>query len=340
MKLLEPIDLQDRVVCADNWFTGLKLVIAIRERGGHFVGTMKEKPYLPSKYVTKVGLQENDSLALYNHRHDVMVVYLKVKEKKSVRVLSSLHGSITEVEGRKTEPIMFYNGAKSGVDGFDKMCANSSVSRKTARWPLCIKYGQINIVMNNAFIIAKHLPAPPRSKIDFFMTVAWELARPFASNRYDHTRNLALDIKYGLAKNFNLGQFLGQDAPAPQGQPALPEPVVEAQAPQPEPEPQPAEPEAEAQVPQLEPEPQNPNAVRYVQPRRRERRNERGLPQGMDPLPPPPPPGIPSGNLSLRGRSRCLYCVNVASQGKMVCHRCCAPVCYAHSRRLCHGCFN
>ena len=54
-------------------------------------------------------------------------------------------------------------------------------------WPQCLLYGLINIVMNNAFIIHKansEGSTPQPSKMDFFMTVAWELARPQALHKY------------------------------------------------------------------------------------------------------------------------------------------------------------
>ena len=93
MKLLEPIDLHDRVICADSWFTSLHLIKSIKDRAGHFVGTIAEKPYLPSKFVAKQGLQEGESLTVFNHEAKVSLTYKKTHKTKSVRVISDIHKS-------------------------------------------------------------------------------------------------------------------------------------------------------------------------------------------------------------------------------------------------------
>ena len=234
MKLPEQIDLHDRVVCADSWFTSLHLIKSIKDRGGHFVGTIAEKPYLPSKFVAKQGLQEGESLTVFNHEARVSLTYKKTHKTKSVRVISDMHNSVTKVEETKSEPNMFYNGAKSGVDGFDKMCASTSTSRKTSRWPQCLLYGLINIVMNNAFIIHKaNSEGSTPSKMDFFMTIAWELARPQALHRYQNTRNLTLDIKWSLYRNFRLQELL-----QPQPEPEREEEIADDPPAEPVPQPQ------------------------------------------------------------------------------------------------------
>ena len=101
---------------------------------------------------------------------------------------------------------MFYNSAKGGVDNFDGMCAESSVSRMTNRWPLCIFYGLINIVMNNAFIIYRSRQENRHpEKYDFLQTVAYHLARPHAIVHYQAGHQyLPKEIREPLKNFFNL----------------------------------------------------------------------------------------------------------------------------------------
>ena len=114
------------------------------------------------------------------------------------------------------EAHMFYNSSKDGVDNFDGMCAETSVSRMTTRWPLCIFYGLINIVMNNAFIIYKSRQDHRFEKYDFLQTVAYHLARPHALVRYQTGHQyLSKEIRDSLKHLFNLeGDVAGQAQPA------------------------------------------------------------------------------------------------------------------------------
>ena len=147
----------------------------------HIVGTIRPKPFLPElPFIRRQGLPEHESVAIYQHSNHFNVVYKNATKKKLVAVLTTVHNSFSYVEQMKTEAHMFYNSAKGGVDNFDGMCAETSVSRMTSRWPLCIFYGLINIVMNNAFIIYRSRQNRQPEKYDFPQTVAYHLARPHA----------------------------------------------------------------------------------------------------------------------------------------------------------------
>ena len=81
---------------------------------------------------------------------------------------------------------MFYNGAKGGVDAYDRMCVETSTSRKTNRWPVCIFYGLLNMTSNNAWIIHRYRPGNQRTeKHTFLHTLAMSLSKPLAQQRLD-----------------------------------------------------------------------------------------------------------------------------------------------------------
>ena len=118
-------------------------------------------------------------------------------------ILSTIHYDPTVVEKQKTDLVMYYNATKGGVDTFDQLCGNLSVSRKTNRWPLCLFYGMINIAVNNAYILyhQKHQRCP--SRIDFFKQLAVQLFQPFAVSRLAMT-NLSRPLRTLIHSTFKL----------------------------------------------------------------------------------------------------------------------------------------
>ena len=89
-----------------------------------------------------------------------MLLSKKTKSKKHVTVLTTIHNKFPLVENDKTEVHMFYNVSKGGTDVFDRYCSDTSVSRKTRRWPLCVFYTLINIIMSNSYIVYKNRGGP------------------------------------------------------------------------------------------------------------------------------------------------------------------------------------
>jgi len=86
--------------------------------------------------------------------NDVVCGKTSKTKKKIVLLLSSQHTQPTVAASGKPEIIEFYNATKGGVDTFDQMCAVSSCSRKTRRWPLCIMYGVLNGACINSYVIS------------------------------------------------------------------------------------------------------------------------------------------------------------------------------------------
>ena len=101
---------------------------------------------------------------------------------------------------------MFYNASKGGVDTFDSLCEHSDTGRKTARWPMCIFYGLLNIVMNNSFIIYQHTAKAENRKVtktNFIEDLAYTLCKPFALERYERNRRyLSLELRTQIQNTF------------------------------------------------------------------------------------------------------------------------------------------
>ena len=111
---------------------------------------------------------------------------------------------------------MFYNASKGGVDTFDMMCEHSDTGRKTVRWPMCIFYGLLNIVMNNSFIIYAHTAKAEGHKVtktSFIEDLAYTLCKPLALERLESSRRyLSLELRTKIQNTF---------APRPQGAEAV-----------------------------------------------------------------------------------------------------------------------
>ncbi|XP_066969802.1 piggyBac transposable element-derived protein 4-like isoform X1 [Macrobrachium rosenbergii] len=194
MELAKPFKAKGRVVTTDNWFTSLPLARSLQKLEMHLVGTIRPKPYMPLELLS-FNLEVGESAALYNYEDKATLLCQRVKSTKRVQILSTVHHRPSAVENKKTHLHMFYNATKGGVDTFDQTCASITCSRKTRRWPLCILYGIINIVVNNAYVHYRHNPENTKiSRRQFASDLAMQLGRPWALQRLLNKRYLPRDI--------------------------------------------------------------------------------------------------------------------------------------------------
>ena len=340
MELLRPHLLQPgRVVCADNWFTSYQLARSLQRESMHLVGTILKKPQLPCQYILdcKVPLKQN--LAIYNHTDRINVVFKRVKPKKVLGVITTIHNVFSNVEDNKTEANMFYNASKGGVDSFDQMCAHNDIGRKTRRWPLCIFYGLLNIVMTNAWVIFTSRPANRlKSRHDFSQDLAYNLARPHARQRYRKSQLFRRELRDQIRLLFKLDDDVGQEEQQPgddEGPPAPPRPDQAAPGPS-----QPREPAAPGAS-----QPREPAAPGASQPR------EPAVPGAYQPrqpaVPGPSRAREPARERRFQGgrildekRQRCHFCRReVVWRGKEKCNSCLKNICHEHSRITCMDCW-
>ncbi|XP_066967412.1 piggyBac transposable element-derived protein 4-like [Macrobrachium rosenbergii] len=203
-ELVKPFRTSGRVVTTDNWFTSLPLAKSLQKYGMHLVGTIRPKPYMPLELLT-FPMELGQSVAVYNYEDKATLMCQRVKSTKRMQILSTVHHQPTLVERQKTHIHMYYNATKGGVDTFDQLCAAMTCSRKTRRWPLCVFFGLLNIVVNNAFIIYQHRPENAKvSRRKFAMDLALELCRPWAFNRLQQKRYLPRDVSSLICSVFEV----------------------------------------------------------------------------------------------------------------------------------------
>ena len=316
LKLVEPIpNVAGRVVCCDNWFTSLGLVQKLQLKGLGCVGTIRKKPTMPLPTVQLMNIPEGEVVALFNHEMGVNVVYLRRPKQKYVAIITTVHNAFSYVENMKTEAHMFYNASKGGVDTFDQMCATTDTSRKTNRWPQCVFYNLINLIMNNAFICHSSAIRPSKDRHIFNSQLAHLLAKPFASWRLN-VRGQRLQgqeyIRVAIECIFRIRRDGGQQ----QAQPAQVAAVVL---------PQPAQPVVV---------PDQPAAV-FQRPNVPVITHTVATQAVLDPR----YPGFLGNRKKADKRKRCLFGPRGSWSGFLLCAKCEGAVCNNHSAILCPNCF-
>jgi hypothetical protein len=139
---------------ADNFFSSIKLAIALIRNGLTFVGTLrKNKSQIPESFLpSKKNIVYSSKFAFTK---DLTICSYAPKFNKSVIMLSSLHHdkTIIETNNRKPEIIYFYNTNKMGVDAFDQSCANNTCRRRTNRWPFNVFCFIVDSAVQNSFAL-------------------------------------------------------------------------------------------------------------------------------------------------------------------------------------------
>ncbi|XP_068204475.1 piggyBac transposable element-derived protein 4-like isoform X1 [Palaemon carinicauda] len=215
LELTRPFRKTGRIVTTDNWFTSLSLAKGLRQFGMHLVGAIRPKPYTPSVMLT-TPLELGECVASYNYKDKVTLLCQRVKATKRIQILSTVHHNPTVIENQKSHIHIFYNATKGGVDTFDQICSALTCSRKTRRWPLCVFYGILNIVVNNSFYIHQNLPDNKLyNRRQFSADLAMELARDWALARLGQKRYLPRDVTYLICSVFEVREPEDevQDAP-------------------------------------------------------------------------------------------------------------------------------
>ena len=176
-----------------------------------------------------------EAVALYNHALGVNIIYTRRKPQKYTALITTEHHGFSYVEKKKTEAHMFYNGSKGGVDTFNQMCSATNCARKTDRWPQCVFYNLVNIIMNNMYICHSSQGPGRVDRHTFNRELAIALARPHADWRLN-VRGRSLQAHSYIRFNIELIFQMHRNEPArpaPASPPAGDIPPVAADAPPP-----------------------------------------------------------------------------------------------------------
>ena len=212
MELTAPFTRHGRVVTTDNWFSSLQAAVSLKKKGLDFVGTIKDKPYLP-KPLIEMTLRVGESVALYHYEHNLTHITHQASKNKKVQLLTTIHHRPSVIEKVKTDPQMFYNATKGGVDTFDQLCANTSCIRSTRRWPLCFFFNLINLIFTNSYILHQVQAGLGRklSRHDFGLRVVDHLTRLWAVSRLQ-AKTLPRELRYLIGSVFNVDSEMPEES--------------------------------------------------------------------------------------------------------------------------------
>lgn len=205
-RLVQPIVNSARNVTMDNWYTSIPLVKELLQMNLTVVGTLrKNKRELPPKFVDPKNRPPNSSL--FGFQDNLTLVSYIPRKGKTVNLLSSQHltGEIDASTGDRNKPVIitYYNHTKGGVDKVDEMCGSYSVSRKTARWPLKIFFGLLNIATINSQVIFVANTSSAMKRRNFIKTLAQDLCRDYMRNRLQ-IEGLPRELKTRIRKTLGM----------------------------------------------------------------------------------------------------------------------------------------
>ena len=210
MELTAPYPRHGRVVTTGNWFSTLKGAEALQKNGLDFIGTIKDKPYLP-KILNTMKIEVGKSVALYNYEKNITLICHQAKSKK-VQLLTTIHHKPSVMEKSKTDIQMFYNAAKGGVDTFDQLCANTSCIRGTRRWPMCFFYNIVNLAYTNSYILhqVQCKGGITFTRKAFGLKLAEHLTRLWALSRLQQ-KTMHRDVRFLIGLVFNVNSDIPID---------------------------------------------------------------------------------------------------------------------------------
>lgn len=130
LELSKPYKRNGRTVTTDNCFSSFPLALDLRKRGMEFLGTIRQKPYVP-KELMSMKLKKGKSVTVYNYDKNDTSLSHQDSNNKQVQLFSTIHHQPTIVEKVKKDVQMFYNATKGSVDTFNRLYSSATCRRKT-----------------------------------------------------------------------------------------------------------------------------------------------------------------------------------------------------------------
>ena len=145
----------------DNWFSSPNLFMRLRDRRTNVCGTVRlNRKQMPADLKAVLKLKRGERV----FRSGDSLLALVWKDKKDVKMLSTMHSSSMEDTGKndksgnpieKPSCVMDYNRGKCGVDLSDQLASSHRSVRKSIKWYKKIFVYMVDMALVNSFIIHK-----------------------------------------------------------------------------------------------------------------------------------------------------------------------------------------
>ncbi|XP_005917063.3 uncharacterized protein LOC121813594, partial [Haplochromis burtoni] len=183
MRLMEPFLDKGRNVTTDNFFTSLSLAQKLLRRKTTILGTVNRiRREIPQS--TRQTDRNAFTTQVFSTSAATLTAYA-AKRKKTVYILSSMHGVVQTDNTTKRKPntVTLYNKTKCGVDVMDQMVREYTVRKGTRRWPVAVFYNMIDMAALNAHVLYQACTGTKERRVDFLVALATELARSHVAGK-------------------------------------------------------------------------------------------------------------------------------------------------------------
>ena len=173
----------------DNFFTSLCVAEKLTRDKLFIVGTIRKSRRELCRKMTEPENKTTYSSEFYWHDPtNFLFVKYQAKQKKSVCLLSSMHGSAdadASDEKKKPEMILFYNANKVGVYCLDQMARLYTTRSASRRWPGAVWGNILDIAAINSYVLHKKVTNERITRRQFILMLVENLlgkAEPCPSN--------------------------------------------------------------------------------------------------------------------------------------------------------------
>lgn len=198
--LCGPLYYTNRCITFDKWFTTINIIDKLHnEFGLSAVGCIrKNKREIPSSLLYPVSV----GTTRYAYDDTKTLMSFCPRKDKVVLLVSTFHRKGKTDTNGKPEMINFYNSTKSGVDTFDQMITQYTVSRKSNRWPMRLFFGMLDQGGLNAHILYNCIAENTfLYRVQFLKQLTLQLTRPHLERRASLTslqKNIRINLRHML----------------------------------------------------------------------------------------------------------------------------------------------
>lgn len=158
------------IIYHDRFFTSVKLIVSLYERGFLSTGTInknripKEARLKSDKDLNKIGRGTSDMLV----HHDEKFALIKWMDKKGITMMSSAHGTDPTdmcqrynkkdkkyIQVKRPMVIKKYNEKMGGIDLFDRMMSYCPIKARTKKWTIRTIFHLIDMAVVNSWLQLK-----------------------------------------------------------------------------------------------------------------------------------------------------------------------------------------
>ena len=172
VKLLQSVYNLGYHVTTYSYFTIEKLAISLKNKQISLLGTIRRQCREVPNCDNLLKDKPLFTSLIYRSHNDITLTAYKVKNSKSVYLLSTLHKIVlidAEQWKQLPETVKCYNSNKTGVDTLDQMARYHTAKSATRRWPMAVFFNCLDLATINAWVLFRKVTGSTISQRDFLL---------------------------------------------------------------------------------------------------------------------------------------------------------------------------